>query len=183
MIQGQKIRLRPVEKEDLPLLYKWRNDEDVFRFLGGGFQPISQETLSNQLNSMVDMYGKDRRFIILDENCSAIGFIGLYDINWIHRTSEIGIYIGEKTSHGKGYGKDSVQALEAYAKNYLNIRKIKLNVVENNRSALKFWMSLGYEIIGTYHAERYIGGQFHNVVIMEKFISIIHSIKDDMEGF
>jgi RimJ/RimL family protein N-acetyltransferase len=96
--------------------------------------------------------------------------IGLYDINWIHRTCEIGVYIGDKDARGKGYGKEACLLIEKYAKEYLNLRKIKLSVVSDNKSAINLWQSLGYKKIGEYVAERFIKGKYRNLVLMEKFI-------------
>jgi diamine N-acetyltransferase len=170
MIRGVKTYLRPILKADLKFLNKWKNDEEVYRFLGGGFMPISIDQHEEWINSMIDMSGNNKRFIICDKQNTPIGMIGLYDINWIHRTCEIGIYIGEKSSHGKGYGKEACQLIEDFAKNHLNIRKIKLNVVIDNDVALKMWKALGYMKAGELINERFIKGRYYNLVIMEKFL-------------
>lgn len=170
MIQNENIYLRPILKTDLSYLNNWKNDEEVYMFLGGGFNPISIDQQENWLNSMIDMTGNNKRFIICEHQKSPIGMVGLYDINWINRTCEIGIYIGNKNSYGKGYGKQACVLIENYAKEYLNIRKIKLNVVSNNNVALDMWRKLGYKKIGELAKERFIKGQYHNLIIMEKFL-------------
>src|SRR5699024_8074250 len=139
-------------------------------YLGGGFQPISKDQQSNWLDSLIDLTGNNRRFII-SENSKPIGMIGLYSINWIHRTCEVGIYIGEKTKHGMGYGETAYKLIEKYAYNYLNLRKIKLFVVYENVKALNYWKKLGFENIGVLKNERYIDGQYHDLVIMDKTLN------------
>ena len=96
--------------------------------------------------------------------------VGLYDINWINRTCEIGIFIGDKNARGKGYAKEACLLIEKFAREYVNIRKIKLSVVSDNEKAISMWYSLGYRKIGEYIEERYIKGCYRNLTLMEKFI-------------
>ena len=170
MIKGEKIYLRPILKTDIKHLNDWKNDEEVYKFLGGGFMPISIDQQEKWLDSIIDMNGNNKRFIICNKQDSPIGMVGLYDINWIHRTCEIGIYIGDKDSHGSGFGREACTLIEKFAKEYLNIRKIRLNVVFDNDTALKMWNALGYKKVGELIEERFIKGEYHNLVIMEKFI-------------
>lgn len=170
MIKGEKIYLRPITKEDLVHLNRWKNDEEVYRFLGGGFVPVSINQQEKWLENLIDMTGNNKRFIICDNEDNPLGMVGLYVINWIHRICEIGIFIGEKRSHGKGYGKEACLLIEKYAKNYLNIRKIKLNVVLDNEAAYNMWITLGYMKAGVLKEERFIDGKYYNLLIMEKFL-------------
>ena len=148
MIKGEKIYLRPIIKSDINYLNDWKNDEDVYRFLGGGFMPISIDQQEKWLDSIIDLTGNNKRFIICNNLDAPVGMVGLYDINWIHRTCEIGIYIGDKNSYGSGFGRESCTLIEKFAKEYLNIRKVRLNVVFKNDAALKMWNVLGYKKVG-----------------------------------
>lgn len=171
MLENENILLRPIEKEDIEYLNRWKNDESIYKYLGGGFAPISKDQQNSWLDSMIDMLGNSRRFIICDKRKCALGLVGLYNINWIHRTCEIGIYIGEKEMTGKGYGKASIDLIEKYAYEYLNIRKIKAKVVSENIISLKMFSSLKYDRIGEYKDERYIKGIYCNLVLFEKFLN------------
>lgn len=170
MIKGIKVYLRPIQRSDIVYLNKWKNDEDTYMFLGGGFMPTSIDLQEKWLDQLIDTTGNNKRFIICDNQNTPIGLIGLYEISWIHRSCEIGIYIGHKDAKGKGYGKEACLLIERFAKDYLNLRKIKLNVVSDNESAINLWTSLGYKKIGEYSKERYIKGLYRDVSIMEKFI-------------
>lgn len=170
MIKGEKVYLRPIQKDDITYLNQWKNDEETYMYLGGGFMPTSINQQEKWLDSLMDTSGNNKRFIICDNNSSPVGMVGLYDINWIHRTCEIGIYIGSKDAKGKGYGKEACLLVERFAKEYVNLRKIKLNVVSDNKKALNMWQSLGYIKVGEYIKERYIKGVYRNLTLMEKFI-------------
>lgn len=169
-MKGKIVTLRPIKKNDLSVLNNWKNDESLFMYLGGGYQPVSIDQQEKWIESMIDLTGNNRRFMVIDSDGSSVGMVGLYNIHWIHRTCEIGAYIGEESARGKGYASEACSILELYAKEYLNLRKIKLNVVAENLVAQKLWEKLGYKIVGELKEERFIKGYYCDVLIMEKFI-------------
>ena len=67
---------------------------------------------------MIDTTGNNKRFIICDCEFIPVGMVGLYDINWIHRTCEIGVYVGNKNVKGNGYGKEACKLIEQFANEY-----------------------------------------------------------------
>ncbi len=170
MIKHDNVYLTPIELEDIELLNKWKNDEDVYKYLGGGYRPISVSQQRKWMDILVENNLENQRYIILDEDYNKVGFIGLYNISPIHRTCSLGLYIGEKESWGKGIASKAYRALECYAKMYLNIRKINLEVIEKNENAVKMYQKLGFDICGKHKEERFIDGKYEDLLIMEKFI-------------
>lgn len=163
------ISLRPIEYRDIDDLNEWKNNKEVFKYLGGGFSPTSIDCQKKWMDKFIDLSGNNRRFII-EYNKHSVGLIGLYNINWIHRTSELGIYIGNQSFQGKGIGNNACELIEEYAKNYLNLRKIKLFVVDENHRAKKMYKKLGYKEVGKLIDERFIDGKYYSLIIMEKFL-------------
>ena len=172
MLIGEKVNVRAINKEDLRYLNIWKNDEQTFRFLGGGYSPTSPDYQEKWLDSLIDTTGNDKRFVICEKSSSIpVGYIGLYNINWIHRVCEVGAYIGNVEYKRKGYMREAYMLTERFARNYLNLRKINLCVVSDNEAAVEMWLSFGYTQIGEYNKERYIDGEYRNLLIMEKFIN------------
>ncbi len=169
-LYGERVYLRPILKSDLPNLNKWKNDESVYRYLGGGYSPISIDQHETWIEKLIDLSGNNKRFIISTQYNDTIGMVGLYDINWVNGTAEIGLFIGNTEHQKQGYAKESYQLIENYAKKVLNLRKIKLNVVESNESGFQLWLKQGFNVIGKLEDERYINGNYENVLIMEKFL-------------
>lgn len=170
MIEGQKVNLRPIIKNDLKNINKWKNNEIIFKYLGGGYQPISADIQLNWMESLMDTTGNTKRYIIETKDHSSIGFIGLYSINWIHRNAELGVYIGNIEQQGNGFAKEACVLLENYAHRYLNLCKLKVFVVKKNHIAVNMYKKLDYNIAGELKNERYIDGEFCNLLLMEKFI-------------
>lgn len=163
------INLREVTIDDVDCLFRWRNDVDIFKYLGGGYNPVSYEKQVEITNAMIDdnKTGKAFRYIICNDN-APIGFAGLYDINK-HNVCELGIYIGEKCQWGKGYASTAYNLIEQIAKEK-RVRKIKLFVVEDNIPAVKMYSKLKFRKAGVLEKERLIDDKYHNVIIMEKLI-------------
>lgn len=170
MIKYEEIELVPIEMEDLDLLKKWKNDDEVFKYLGGGYRPISESQAQKWIENLINNNHQYQRFMI--KNDKKIGFIGLYNISEVNRTAELGIYIGEKDYQGKGYAKMAYKALEKYAKDWLNIRKIKLDVVKDNVRAIKLYEKLDFKVCGNRELDRFVEGEYRDVVMMEKFIDV-----------
>lgn len=170
MLQGKKISLRPIVSSDLEVLNKWKNQEDTYQYLGGGFLPTSIDIQRKWLDSLMDTSGSNKRFMIVNSSGQTVGMVGLYNINWIHRTCEFGIFIGEKAEQGKGFGSDAAEVIEQFAFNYCNLRKIKVYVVEENESAVRMYDKLGYVTVGKLLEERFINGKYCSLLIMEKML-------------
>lgn len=41
-LHSDRIHLRPIVKDDLPMLNEWKNNEDVYKFLGGVFPCLNR---------------------------------------------------------------------------------------------------------------------------------------------
>lgn len=165
-----EIHIRKIDVQDVDVLYKWRNDVEIFRYLGGGYRPVSKQVQNEIVCAMIKDFeeGKAYRYIIC-LNDKPIGFIGLYDINKWNGTCELGIYIGEKDEWGKGYAKRACLLIENLARE-IGLRKIKLFVVEDNIPAVEMYKKLSFRTVGVLIEERMIENKYHNVLIMEKFV-------------
>lgn len=170
ILSDEKVSLRPIECKDITYLNKWKNDEETYKYLGGGFLPVAAGIQVKWLDALMDTTGNNRRFIIENSEGSPAGMIGLYDIKWVHRTCELGIFIGEKGMRGKGYASSSYKLLEGYARRYLNLRKIKADVVRSNDAAVEMYRKLQFTQVGCLKEERFIDGQYHDLLVMEKFL-------------
>lgn len=170
VLSNGNVSLRPIERRDLDKLNQWKNDESVYRFLGGGFLPVSRDIQEKWLDSLMDTTGNSKRFMIENDVGEAVGMIGLYGINWVHRTCELGIFIGDGSQRGKGYASSAYRLLEAYGAMYLNLRKVTADVVDKNDAAVSFYENLHFRQAGRLSKQRFIGGEYCDLLIMEKFL-------------
>ena len=138
------IELKEVSLEDLEVMLKWRNDENVFRYLGGGYHPIDADKMREILNAMIkeNDLNTAKRYIIC-YNDVKVGFIGLYCLDSADHVAELGVYLGEQEYRGRGVATQACLQLEDIARTY-GIKKIRLKVVSENIAAVKMYNSLGY---------------------------------------
>lgn len=57
-----------------------------------------------------------------------------------------------------------------YAKNTLNLRKISLNVLDDNDAAIHLYKKVNFVECGLKREERYINGTYKNLLLMEVFL-------------
>ena len=171
MLTGDKIILRPIEEKDIEKFFTWRNDLEIKNEALMHPFPVTKNSEKNWFENISS--AKDNRLVIFSIVCKEtnelIGFIKLIDINWIHRFCYFGIVIGDKSAQGKGYGKEATKLIINYAFNILNLKKILLEVVENNIQAIKIYKKLGFIEEGRLKRQVYLNGNWQDVLIMSLF--------------
>ncbi|SDF57670.1 Protein N-acetyltransferase, RimJ/RimL family [Methanolobus vulcani] len=166
-IVGMNIYLRGLERSDIEDPYfQWLNDREVTQFMESGNFPNTLEDMesffqSNSLNKDTVIFA-----IIDSQTDKHIGNVKLGPINWISRNSHMGIMIGDKASWGKGYGYECVKLIVDYAFNVLNLHKVMLGVVEQNKAALKLYQKVGFTIEGICKEQFNLDGKYCDVLYM-----------------
>src|SRR4030042_1047836 len=113
MICGERLRLRAVEREDLPRFVTWLNDPEVRRGLCL-YLPLSQGEEEKWFENMMSLPPPEHAMMIeiLDgETWSPVGDCGFIKIDWRNRSGELGIFIGEKQYWNQGYGAEAMRLL------------------------------------------------------------------------
>lgn len=142
MIKGEKTGIRAVERDDLQLLRDWRNIASFRK----NFREVSELNMLNQEKwfENVTKSANDFMFVICDlETSQPIGACGLLYINWIIRSADFSIYIGENESYidKNGYAQDSARVLIEYGFNNLNLNKIWMELYEFDTEKINFFTS------------------------------------------
>ncbi|WP_158211748.1 GNAT family N-acetyltransferase [Alkalihalobacterium alkalinitrilicum] len=170
-ITGKKVGLRELNVNDANEKYiSWMNDREVTKFLDTGNFPTSQDDLTRYITTINK--GTDIFLGIFDrlsQQEEHIGNIKLSNINWIHRTAELGIMIGDKSYWGKGYGSEATSLLVDFGFRTLNIRKIYLGVFANHKSAIKAYEKVGFNIDGNMKKHLYLDGNYVDKTWMSIF--------------
>lgn len=142
--QRDKVILEPISKEDTPLIVKWRNNEKVRKnFI---FQETFTEEMHNHWMDTKVAKGEVAQFIIrLKETKEAIGSVYFRDIDYNKKQAEYGIFIGEDTMRGKGYGSEAAKLALQYAFKELKLESVFLRVFADNPLAIQSYKSAGFE--------------------------------------
>lgn len=103
----------------------------------------------------------------LGDCCYLIGNVGFVAINYIHRTGEAGIFIGNKEYWSKGYGYEALSLLIDYAYKVLNLNSIMLRVYSYNKRAIGCYEKVGFKKIGEIREAHIYNLKIHNVILMD----------------
>lgn len=162
---GEKIYLRPLERDDAPTLLPWVNDPDVIATL----RMYTPKNLQDELEFIERASQSDTEIILgiaLKESDKLIGSTGLHGIDWKNRHSELGIIIGDKTEWGKGYGTEATRLMVNYAFEILGMHRVWLRVYEYNHRAIRAYEKAGFVREGVLREDRYHNGRFFHTIVM-----------------
>ena len=102
---GEMVRLRPPEREDLPLFVEWLSNPDLRKFVTIRYISLGLEEqwYERLLESTGKMPPSRVHFVIeAIDSAQPIGVTSLENINWCDRTSEVGIIVGDQALLGQG---------------------------------------------------------------------------------
>ena len=164
LIRGERVFLRPAERDDLPRFVRWLNDADNAQYLSIR-SPMSLPMEEKWFETMLAAQGKsDYHFVIcLVEDETPIGTIGLHGISWDNGDAAVGIAIGEKAFQGRGLGTDAMNAIVDFAFGELRFERVELDVYAFNARAERSYQKAGFTREGTMREAHLHHGQHVDV--------------------
>jgi len=167
MIIGHQIRLRPIEREDLPRYVNWFGDAEVRRHLEV-YLPFSLSQEERWYEDLQKQLARGDTVVLAIETDAGIhiGSVGLHRIDWKDRHAELGIVIGEKTCWGRGYGSDAIRTLLRLAFEEMNLHRVYLRVNADNSRAIRCYEACGFQREGTLRDATFHEGQYHDQLLM-----------------
>ncbi len=170
MILGQKTRLRPIEKDDLPRFVRWFSDPEV-RALIGKHLPVGQVQEERWFDRNLSAGNEQTWAIDLQPEMAVgpwqhVGSCGFHTIDWLNRKGEVGIILGAKEYWGKGYGTDALQTLVAWGFYTLNLNRVELRVFANNTRAIRSYEKVGFMLEGRQRQAIFKNGTYQDELVM-----------------
>ncbi|MBN1269156.1 MAG: GNAT family N-acetyltransferase [Kiritimatiellae bacterium] len=164
-LKGERILIRAIERGDLSLLQRWFNDEQAVAQLGDLHMPSSllqQERWYERIQADTE----NARWMVQDENGGAIGYTGLWHLNWRCRRAEHGLLLGEAESRGRGYGREIVRTCVRYAFDVLGLHRVESRILEENTASIRLYEQCGFVREGLLRDDDFRDGQFVNRVVL-----------------
>ncbi|MFN2545198.1 MAG: GNAT family N-acetyltransferase [Actinomycetota bacterium] len=156
-LEGDLVRLRARELEDLERLNEMFDDPDVLAGLVVTFpQPLEgirewyegTRSLDDQVHFVIETLAGE-----------SMGICGLQNIEARARQALLGIWIG-KPYWERGYGTDAIRVLCGFGFRQMNLQRITLHVYEPNERARHVYEKLGFKLEGTMRRAQFIGGRY-----------------------
>ncbi|HTY46991.1 MAG TPA: GNAT family protein [Methanomassiliicoccales archaeon] len=163
MLQGKLVRLRAVERADLPAFVRWFNDLEVTRFLLRS-PPMGMEEEERWFEHLRDR--EERVFSIETLDGKLIGNIGIIHVDYHDRKADIGIAIGEKDHWSRGYGRDAINVLLGYMFDEMNLERVWLYADQKNERAVSCYEKCGFKREGLLRHNHFKNDEYADDVIM-----------------
>lgn len=168
MIYGERIRLRHIERDDLPFFVEWLNDPEVRHGIML-YLPLSIAEEEQWFEKTLAAPQDERPLVIeikAAEDWKMIGNCSFHNLDWRSRNAELGIFIGDKSNWDKGYGTEVMGLLLKHGFSTLNLHMIYLRVYEDNHRAIRAYEKAGFIIDGTLRQMFYRDGVYLDVIFM-----------------
>jgi len=165
-LRGSRIRLRPLELDDLPRYAELFSDPEVNLSYGGLGVPDSLLKLQRRYDSG-EFDATDRKLhFVVEAGGEIIGQVSLKnDENLPSRAVTFGIMIGAGYL-GQGYGTKASVLLLNYAFGILGYHKVNLDLFEYNVRAQTMYEKLGFVHEGRRRENHWSRGRFWDDILM-----------------
>ena len=167
LLRGPRVRLRPLERADLPRYQELFSEPEISLHYGGLGVP---ENL-NQLQRRFDAgeFDTTDRFLVLaiETEGTLIGTMVLRnEENLPSRSATFGIIIGDPAYLDRGYGTEASTLLLDYAFAVLGYHKVNLDLFEYNARAQAMYEKLGFVVEGRRRENHWTRGRFWDDILM-----------------
>lgn len=165
VLRGERVILRPVEKDDLKKLHELGNNVELEMLASASWEPLPLASYEKDFDKHLESQEKGSFVIEVDGN--VIGEIGLHD--WRNRragTSSFGVSILDPDYLGKGYGREAIELLLDWSFRIMNYRRIHLETLASNERAVRCYRSCGFVEEGRLRQHEYYNGAYDDVLVM-----------------
>jgi RimJ/RimL family protein N-acetyltransferase len=111
MLQGNRVVLRAVEREDLPNYVQWLNDRTVLEYFGQ-YLPLSLAQEEKWYEAMLQ--DPSTCAFSIEYEGQHVGGAGFTQVDARQRNAEVGLFIGVPDLWDQGLGGDVTQTLLRY---------------------------------------------------------------------
>ncbi len=167
LVGASDIELRPPTLDDHKQFRRWMVEPETTRFWGGRMIDPRDEAAEERHKKD----GNDDRSVMwtIAYRGEPVGFAGLFDIDWIARDAESGIFIGRHDLYGRGIATEAVRLRTDFAWTQLRLRRVHNWIALGNRGSRRANEKAGYRQMGRMRHVWFRSGQWHDGWLGEVF--------------
>ena len=158
LLEGKTVKLRVVEKEDLPLLSEWWNSPDF----AGVYNPLLKPESKGDIEKDYEKLGSEKAwFLIVKKDGTRIGYLGMGLVGpyW-----EIG-YVLIPSERGKGYCTEAAQIAVDYLFMSKDIVRIQAVTQLGNVASQRILEKGGFQKEGTIRKGMFAWGKWADLYL------------------
>lgn len=165
------MKLRPIEPEDLELLYTIENDTELWETTNSD-APYSRYALKQYISSLSSFHSSGELRLIVEisdvnEQPISIGTIDLTNYSVHSSRAEVGIAL-LKAYRGKGYGQQALTLLEKLAVNHFRLHSLYAFVSLNNHASCSLFKKCGFQQVAVLKDWLYELGSYYPAALFLK---------------
>lgn len=161
----EELQIRRAEPNDSSVLYEMFSSSRVF---GSTLQlPYPSR---EQWRQRLAEPGEDRFDLVAVASDSVVGMLTMHTFPNRSRRRHVGAIdiVVHAEWHGKGVGKALMSAGIELADNWLNLRRLELEVYTDNAAGIRLYERFGFELEGTLRQHAFRDGQYVDSYIMAR---------------
>lgn len=163
-IEGEKVYLRPITKEDTEDVLSWRNSPEVVdNFIYR--KRISTQEHTSWLENKV-FTGDVHQFIICaKENDALIGSVYIQNFDEENNKAEWGLFLNSSKNHSKGVGTEVGNLILKYAFEELGLHKLTSRVLAYNKICIRMNEKLKFRQEAYLKDELLLNGKYEDLIL------------------
>ena len=135
-------------------------------YAGGGNLYVSEARERKWIEDTIFQSADIKLAVCLKDNNLHIGNVYLTGINYVNRTAESHILIGDKDYWGQGYAKEALLEILDYGFNERGLNRVEAHINADNSASLRMHEKCGYKRDGVLRQAIYKNGRYKDVVVM-----------------
>lgn len=167
------VGLRELSKRDIPTINKWRNDPQLISCLGAPFRYINEDVDYSWYESYMSNRNRAVRCAIVNDEDNILGIVSLTNVDFINQSAELSVMIGEDGDRNKGIGSFAVRTMVEHGFYNMNLHRIYLTALENNKRACHVYEKVGFKKEGLLRDATFKNGvymnMYHYSIIREEY--------------
>jgi len=164
MLQGERVILRSVEREDLKRLHELSGNLDLVLLGDGEWDPQPLAAREKRYDNRV--VEEDKAWFVIEVAGTVIGDLNLHHRDRRSGVSAFGIGISDRAYLGQGYGREAIGLMLDWAFHIQNYQKIWLDTWATNQRAIRCYQALGFVAEGRQRRQLFVNGEYIDVIMM-----------------
>lgn len=171
MYETDRILLGPFNRKHLDGPYKnWFHDQEVTKWNSHGLFPYTKTQMEAFMAGIESgsriVWAVMARPTPKGKNYDPvhIGNVSLQSINWVNRSAEYAVVVGDKDAWSKGYATEASRILFDHTFKKLGLHRIWSGTAKPNVGMRKVFEKLGMEKEGTFREATFLHGKWEDVV-------------------
>ncbi|MEO7913509.1 MAG: GNAT family protein [Roseiflexaceae bacterium] len=164
MLQGERVTLRAVEREDLKRLHELQRNVDLVLLGDGGWEPQPLAASEKRYDKYVA--DEDKAWFVIEVAATVIGDINLHHRDRRSAVAALGVGINDPEYLSQGYGREAIGLLLGWVFRIQNYQRIWLDTWSTNLRAIRCYQALGFVEEGRLRRQLYVNGEYVDLVLM-----------------